>query len=84
MNDEMSPPPAPPADGRSAPDWGGLVFAAILIVVGGYFLLRDTFGIALPDLSVDQLWPVLLILLGVAVFIRGWTGQSRAARRRQR
>lgn len=84
MNEDMSTPPAPPDDGRSAPDWGGLIFAAILIIVGAYFLLRDTFDIALPELSWDQLWPVLLILLGVAVVVRGWTGQSRGARRRQR
>src|SRR5579859_4130794 len=40
---------------------GGLVIGALLVIVGGWFLLRDTFGwIRLPEL-----WPLLVIGVGL-------------------
>lgn len=48
-------------------DVGALILGAILLLVGGYYLLVNTFGINLPDLDWDQIWPIALIVLGVAV-----------------
>ena len=48
-------------------DVGALIFGAILLLVGGYYLLVNTFGIQLPELDWNQIWPIALILLGVAV-----------------
>jgi uncharacterized integral membrane protein len=48
-------------------DAGALIFGAILLVVGGSYLLVNTFGVKLPDLDWDQIWPIALMLLGVAV-----------------
>ncbi len=81
--------PQPPAgdpliDAPSARDWGGLIFAAILLLTGGYFLLRNTLGIAMPDIEWNALWPVLLILIGIGAMARGWTGHSHRRRRRDR
>lgn len=57
-------------------DVGALIFGAILLAVGGYYLLVNTFGIQLPELDWDQIWPIALILLGVAIVARAL--QSRA------
>jgi TRAP-type C4-dicarboxylate transport system permease small subunit len=51
-------------------DGGALVFGAILLLVGGYFLLRNTFGIEIPDLDWDMIWPFAIIGLGIVVLIR--------------
>ncbi len=48
-------------------DLGGLIFAAILLVVGGYFVLRNTLGFDMPDLNWDLIWPLFVVGLGVAV-----------------
>ena len=40
--------------GRGRRDAGGIVFGAILLLVGGYYLLQQTFGLNLPDLNWDQ------------------------------
>ena len=48
-------------------DIGALVFGAILLLVGGYYLLVNTFGIDLPELNWDMIWPIAVIGLGVAV-----------------
>ena len=57
-------------------DLGALVFGAILLLVGGYYLLVNTFGVTLPELDWDQIWPIALIVLGVAVVAKAL--QSRA------
>lgn len=51
----------------------GFVFGAILLLVGGYYLLTRTLGIDLPELDWDQLWPLVLIVLGVGIVWRAWT-----------
>jgi hypothetical protein len=48
-------------------DLGALIFGAILLMVGGYYLLVNTFGFELPELDWDQIWPIALIALGLAV-----------------
>jgi TRAP-type C4-dicarboxylate transport system permease small subunit len=51
-------------------DIGALIFGAILLLVGGYYLLVNTFGFQLPELDWDQIWPLALIALGLAVLAR--------------
>jgi len=48
-------------------DVGALIFGAILLLVGGYYLLVNTFGVQLPDLNWDMIWPIAVIALGLAV-----------------
>jgi len=62
-------------------DVGALIFGAILLLVGGYYLLVNTFGIQLPQLDWDQIWPIALIALGLAVLakaVASRTGSDRA------
>lgn len=44
---------------------GAIVGGIILVLIGGYFLLRQFF----PDLNLGAYWPVILIILGVALLI---------------
>jgi uncharacterized integral membrane protein len=57
-------------------DIGALIFGAILLLVGGYYLLVNTFGINLPDLDWDMIWPIALIALGLAVVARAIASRS--------
>lgn len=50
-----------PADGRS----GALVVGAILVLVGGYFLVRQY----LPSIDLGLSWPFLAIGLGVVLIV---------------
>ncbi len=58
-------------------DVGALIFGAILLLVGGYYLLVNTFGVNLPELNWDQIWPIAVIGLGLAVVAKAV--QSRAS-----
>jgi hypothetical protein len=74
------PPPVPPAGSPSGwdqpyrarrHDGGGrtwsLLGGAILLGLGLWFFADKTLGLDLPDLSWSQLWPILLIGLGLVV-----------------
>jgi hypothetical protein len=78
-------PPGPPADAPSG-DWHergrrrsrddrtwSVVWGAILLLVGGYFFLRQTIGIDLPEIRWSQLWPILLIVIGGVIVYRSMT-----------
>ena len=49
--------------------WGLLAIAVLLLFVGGWYLLRNTFGVNLPELDSDAVWPVLLIMLGIGMLL---------------
>ncbi len=44
---------------------GGLVFGLILILVGGWFLVRAY----LPEIDTDRLWPIGLIVIGAVLLL---------------
>jgi hypothetical protein len=75
-----APPGTPPAGSTPpgwGPDWGwsrrhrrdngGLFFGVVLLLIGGYFLLRDTLHIRIPDIG--ELWPIFLIALGLWILL---------------
>lgn len=45
---------------------GGIVAGSILIVLGAIFLI----GQFVPDLGIEKLWPLVLIVIGLAVMFR--------------
>ncbi|HEX6140685.1 MAG TPA: DUF5668 domain-containing protein [Candidatus Limnocylindria bacterium] len=61
-----------------SPGWGGVAFALLLIGVGGWYLLRNTFGLDLPELDGETVWPILVVLLGVAILVRAMGRRSEA------
>ncbi len=60
---------------------GTVVFALVLIVIGGYYVLRNTLGINLPELSSDAVVPVIAVVLGLALLYRAWRDSSERAHR---
>ena len=76
MNTPATPTPAPAPPPSANTPWfssrerhgernGALVLGALLVVVGGWLLLRQYF----PIFELDQLWPVLLIGVGVLLVV---------------
>lgn len=71
--------PAPPSGDRSRErlrderrhDTGAIVWGAILPAVGAWFFLDQTLGIRLPSVDWRELWPVILIVVGVVVIVQG-------------
>ncbi len=59
-------------------DLGALILGLILLFVGGYYLLRNTLGINLPEIKGDQIWPVVVIAVGAAIIYGVWTSRPGA------
>jgi protein-S-isoprenylcysteine O-methyltransferase Ste14 len=60
---------------------GTVVIGLILIVVGGYYVLRNTLGLDLPQLDSEQVVPVIAVVLGLALLYRAWIETGRPAGR---
>lgn len=56
--------------GRRVTDGGAIVLGLILLIVGAWYMADQTFGMTLPDVDWDQIWPVALVLLGIGVLYR--------------
>ena len=54
------------------PDLGAVIIGLIILGVGGYFLLVNTFGFELPELNWDMIWPLVIIAIGVGIVWRAW------------
>ena len=65
---------------RRSLDLGGFLIGAIVLLVGGYFLLRNTFGLAIPDLNWDAIWPLAIIAVGIGIVYGAYTGTRRRGR----
>ena len=58
---------------------GGLILGGILLLVGIYYLLKNTIGFDLPELNWDIIWPIIVIAIGLAIvysFVRSRTGNG--------
>ncbi len=53
-------------------DLGAIIFGVLVLGVGIYYLLTNTFGLALPDLNWDMIWPIAVIALGVGIIWGAW------------
>lgn len=49
---------------------GALVGGFLIVAVGVYFFLRNAFGYAIPDINWDLVWPVVVIVTGLAILSR--------------
>jgi hypothetical protein len=52
-------------DGRA----GSIVFGLILLAIGTWFFLEQTLGFELPELRWNDLWPVILIGIGLWIVL---------------
>ena len=54
------------------PGIGTVLLALGLIALGGYYLLRNTFGVDLPELDGDTVLPIVAIGLGIVILFNAW------------
>ena len=51
---------------------GAVILGLILVSIGGYYVLRNTLGLDLPELDSEMVVPVIAVLIGVALLYREW------------
>jgi uncharacterized integral membrane protein len=50
--------------------FGALLIGSVLILVGGYYVLRNNLGVELGPLDGDLIWPAIVVILGLLVIVR--------------
>jgi hypothetical protein len=55
---------------RRSRDTAALVFGAMLLVAGGYAVMRNTLGFELGGLDGERIWPVAVVAIGLMIVIR--------------
>ncbi len=48
-------------------DLGAIIIGVLVLGVGAYYVLVNTFGVNLPDLDWDKIWPLAIVALGIAI-----------------
>ena len=51
---------------------GAVLLALGLIALGGYYLLKNTFGFDLPELEAETVLPIVAIGLGIVILVNAW------------
>jgi hypothetical protein len=54
----------------------GVFAGVVLIVLGGYYLLRTTFGIDLPEIEGETILAIIAVTGGLVLLARAWTERS--------
>jgi hypothetical protein len=54
-----------------AADWASRAWGLLVLAIGLWFLADVTLGFDMPSLAWRELWPLLLIVVGLAVVFRG-------------
>lgn len=74
--DWREPPWFPPGDKDRHPNMAALVAGVALVLIGLYFFLDRTLGVALPRIQWSTVWPVILIAIGAIVLFRSVSRRS--------
>ena len=59
-------------------DMGALLIGLIILGVGAYYLLVNTFGFSLPELDWDRVWPLAVVALGIGILWGAWSRMGRS------
>ena len=74
-----SPPPPPPWQpprqrGRNV---ASIVVGLVFLGIGIWYFLDTTLGLTMPDIEWDNIWPILLIVIGGVIVFRAATDRDR-------
>jgi divalent metal cation (Fe/Co/Zn/Cd) transporter len=61
-------------------DLGAVLIGLMIVGVGIYYLLENWFGLSMPELDWDKLWPLAVIILGVGILWSAWSRIGRSGR----
>ena len=70
------PPPAIPPEPSIKPPvvegrrYGSIIVGLVILGIGLWYFADRTLGLELPRIEADQLWPLLVIALGVWLVVR--------------
>jgi hypothetical protein len=90
MTEPVPPPPTsspPPTSPSPPPPWqppkqrgrnvASIILGLVFLAIGIWYFLDTTLGLTMPDIEWDNIWPILLIVVGGVVVFRAATDRDR-------
>ena len=76
------PPPPPPKDAWRPPksrdsNVAPIVVGLVFLAIGIWYFLDQTLGLTMPRIRWDDLWPVILIVIGGVILFRSVADRGR-------
>jgi hypothetical protein len=84
-----TPPPSspPPTSPSPPPPWqpprqrgtnvASILVGLVFLGIGIWYFLDTTLGLTMPDIEWDNIWPILLIVIGGVIVFRAATDRNR-------
>jgi len=84
-----TPPPSspPPTSPSPPPPWqpprqrgtnvASILVGLVFLGIGTWYFLDTTLGLTMPDIEWDNIWPILLIVIGGVIVFRAATDRNR-------
>jgi len=69
-------PPSPPPRQRGR-NVASIVVGLVFLGIGIWYFLDTTLGLTMPDIEWDNIWPILLIVIGGVIVFRAATDRDR-------
>ena len=69
-------PPSPPPRQRGR-NVASIVVGLVFLGIGIWYFLDTTLGLTMPDIEWDNIWPILLIVIGGVIVVRAATDRNR-------
>ena len=74
-------PPQPPEPWQPPKQRGSnvatILVGLVFLVIGIWYFLDTTLGLTMPDIEWDNIWPILLIVIGGVIVFRAATDRDR-------
>ena len=91
MTEPAQPPPptssAPPTSPSPPPPWqppkqrgrnvASIIVGLVFLAIGIWYFLDTTLGLTMPDIEWDNIWPIVLIVIGGVIVFRAATDRDR-------
>jgi cell division protein FtsX len=54
-------------------DIGAILLGLLILGVGIYYVLANTFGLQMAELDWDKIWPLAVVALGIGIIWGAWS-----------
>ena len=74
---QPQPQPQRQPQGQRGTNVASIVVGLVFLAIGIWYFLDTTLGLTMPDIEWDNIWPILLIVIGGVIVVRAATDRNR-------
>jgi len=74
---QPQPQPQRQPQGQRGTNVASIVVGLVFLGIGIWYFLDTTLGLTMPDIEWDNIWPIILIVIGGVIVVRAATDRNR-------